>query len=139
MNHIVGVVAVSAILACAIPLRARAEGPVQDARTQKGKVWYEQYCTPCHGSGGAPGSAVFPGTKTPVDLRTISQRNDGHFPSVRWWQFVFSSDPRGVHAKTWERIRSDQTETIEGERDIPAHGVVATIEYYVESIQTQSK
>jgi hypothetical protein len=139
MTQIVGVLAVVLIVGCLTPLRSYAGDEVQDARVQKGKLWYDKYCTPCHGAGGAPGSAVFAATKKPVDLRTIAERNSGNFPSVRWWNFVFSSQPRGVHAEPWERIRNDQTGTGEVERDVAAHGVAANIEYYVESIQNKKK
>ena len=131
--------AVVLIVGCLAPLRSYAGDEVQDARVQKGKVWYDKYCTPCHGPGGAPGSAVFAATKKPIDLRTIAQRNGGNFPSMRWWDFVFSSQPRGVHAEAWERIRNDQTETVGVERDVAAHGVAANIEYYAESIQNKNK
>ena len=89
--------------------------------------------------GGAPGSAVFAATKKPIDLRTYAQRNGGKFPSERWWDLVFSYRPRGVHADVWERIRNDQKETVEVERDITAHTVVANIEFYVMSIQNTNK
>ena len=139
MQQIVRILAVALIVGCLTPLRSSAGDGVQDARVQKGKLWYDKYCTSCHGAGGAPGSAVFAATKKPVDLRTIAQRNGGNFPSVRWWDFVFSSQPRGVHAEAWERIRNDQTETVAVERDVAAHGVAANIEYYVESIQNKNK
>jgi len=139
MKHIVSILAVALIVGCLAPLRSYAGDEVRDARIEKGKLWYERYCTPCHGAGGTPGSAVFAATKKPVDLRTIAQRNGGNFPSVKWWDFVFSSQPRGVHAEAWERIRNNQTETVEVERDVAAHGVAANIEYYVESIQHKNK
>ncbi len=139
MKQIVSVLAVVVIVGCLTPLRSSAGDEVQDARVQKGKLWYDTYCTSCHGTGGAPGSAVFAASKKPVDLRTIAQRNGGNFPSVRWWDFVFSSQPRGVHAEAWERIRNDQGKTDEIERDIMARGVAANIEYYVESIQNKNK
>jgi hypothetical protein len=139
MKQIAASVAVMVIVVGVASLRSYAGDEVQDARVQKGKLWYAKYCTPCHGAGGAPGSAVFAATKKPVDLRTIAQRNGGNFPSIRWWDFVFSSQPRGVHAEAWERIRNDQTETVESERDVAAHGVAANIEYYVESIQIEKK
>ena len=139
MKQIVTGVAAVAIVGCVTSLPSYAGDEVQDARVQKGKLWYDKYCTPCHGPGGAPGSAIFAATKKPVDLRTIAQRNGGTFPSIRWWDFVFSSQPRGVHAEAWERIRSDQTETVEVERDVAAHGVAANIEYYVESIKNKNK
>ena len=139
MKQIVSRLAVVVVVGCLTPLRSYAGEEVRDARIEKGKRWYDQYCTPCHGVGGAPGSAVFAATKKPIDLRTIAQRNGGKFPSIRWWDFVFSSQPRGVHAEPWERIRNDQTETDELVRDIAAHGVAANIEYYVESIQNKNK
>ena len=49
------------------PTRARAGDEIRDARVELGRVWYEKYCTPCHGPGGAPGSAKYPDTKQPVD------------------------------------------------------------------------
>lgn len=139
MKQIVSGLVMVVIVGCLTPLRSAAQDGAPDARVQRGKLWYDKYCTSCHGPGGSPGSAVFPGTKKPVDLRTIAQRNGGNFPSMKWWDFVFSSEPRGVHAETWERIRNDQTETVEVERDIAAHGVAANIEYYVESIQNKDK
>jgi hypothetical protein len=135
MRRIVGVFTLALIAGCLTPPRSHAGEEIRDARIEKGKVWYEKYCTPCHGAGGTPGSAVFPVTMEPIDLRTIAQRNGGRFPSIRWWDFVFSSQPRGVHAKPWERIRNDQEDTGEARRDIAAHGVAANIEYYIESIQ----
>jgi hypothetical protein len=139
MKHIVTGLALMVLVGCLIPLRSSAGDEVQDARVKQGKLWYDKYCTSCHGPGGAPGSAVFPATKKPVDLRTIAQRNGGEFPSLKWWDLVFSSRPSGVHAETWERVRSDQDETVEVARDMAAHGVVASIERYVESIQKKNK
>jgi mono/diheme cytochrome c family protein len=139
MKQIASGLAVIVAVGCLTPLRSYAANEGRDARVQQGKVWYDKYCTPCHAVGGAPGSAVFAATNKPVDLRTIAQRNGGTFPSMRWWDFVFSSQPRGVHAAPWDRIRNDQTETTEIERDILAHGVAANIEYYVESIQNTTK
>jgi hypothetical protein len=139
MKQIVSALAVVVIVACLTLLRSYGGDEVQDARVQKGKLWYEKYCTPCHGAGGTPGSAVFAATKKPIDLRTYVQRNGGRFPSARWWDLVFSSRPSGVHADVWERVHNDQSETDEVERDVAAHGVVANIEMYVMSIQNKNK
>jgi hypothetical protein len=109
----------------------------QDARVQKGKVWYEQYCTPCHGAGGAPGSAVFPGTNRPVDLRTYEQRNGGRFPSWKWWDITFAAQPGNVHTTVWNKIREGQPAAVD--RDINARGMVANIEQYVRTVQAKSK
>ncbi len=124
------------IVGCLTLLRPYAEAEVQDGRVQNGKLAYDKYCTPCHGVDGAPGSAVFASTKKPVDLRTYVHRNGGRFPTGKWWDVVFSSQPSGVHGKAWERIHNDPTATAEFERDIAARGVAANIEFYVMSIQT---
>ena len=139
MKAIVTSLAIVVTVGCLAPLRSYAGDEFQDVRVQRGKQWYDTYCTSCHGPGGAPGSAVFAATKKPVDLRTIAQRNGGRFPSMKWWDFLFSSEPRGVHAAAWKRIRTDQTEPSDVQRDVAAHGVVANIEYYVESIQNTNK
>jgi len=135
MKQIVSGLVLVVVVGCVTPLQTYAGGEVQDARVQKGKLWYDQYCTPCHGAGGTPGSAVFAATKKPIDLRAYVQRNGGRFPTERWWDLVFSSQPRGVHAEAWERIRNDQHETGEVDRDIKARSVAAKIEFYVMSIQ----
>jgi hypothetical protein len=137
MKHIVTGLVVVVIAACVTSLRAQAGGQAQDARVQKGKLWYDQYCTPCHGAAGTPGSAVFPDTGKRVDLRTYQQRNGGTFPSWRWWDVTFDSRPGAVHTAAWERIRNDQPEA--ADRDITARGVVSYIEQYVRSIQKESK
>ena len=142
MKRIVTGLAVAMVVGCLTSVRTYGEEEAQDARVRKGKLWYETYCTPCHSTGGAPGSAVFSGTKKPVDLRTYAKRNGGKFPSVRWWDITFGSQPGNAHTKVWERIRSDQTNKYadtdrgrEFERDIGAREVVANIEMYVMSIQ----
>ena len=137
MKYIVPGVVVVVIVVCVTSLRSYAGNEAQDPRVQKGKVWYEKYCTPCHGVGGTPGSAVFPGTKKRIDLRTYQQRNGGTFPSWRWWDVTFSPQPGGAHTDVWERIRNDQTESVD--RDITARGVVSYIEQYVRSIQHKHK
>jgi mono/diheme cytochrome c family protein len=146
MKQVVTGVAVAAILACVTSAPSYAGDEAQDARIQKGKVYYAKYCTPCHGEGGSPGSAVFPGTKKRIDLRTYQQRNGGRFPSSRWWDVTFNPQPGTVHTVVWERIRKDQSPTKHGEselsreleRDITARGVVANIEFYVMSIQKEN-
>ena len=137
MKRIVTGVAVVVIVGCVTSLGSYAGDEGQDARVQKGRLWYDRYCTPCHGAGGAPGSAVFAATKKPIDLRTYAQRNGGTVPSWQWWDVTFSPQPGAVHTRVWERIRNDQTDAVD--RDIAARGVVADIETYVMSIQKKSK
>ncbi len=139
MRQIVSGLAMMVIIGCLTPLQSSAGDDLHKVPFRQGKLWYDKYCTSCHGPGGAPGSAVFAATHKPVDLRTIAQRNGGKFPSMKWWNFVFRSEPRGVHAEAWQRIRDDQTETVQVERDVAAHGVAANIEHYVESIQNPKK
>ncbi len=135
------------LLGCVTSLPSYAEGEAQDARIQKGEVYYAKYCTPCHGTGGAPGSAVFAATKKPIDLRTYQQRNGGVFPSGRWWDVTFSHQRGDMHSEAWDTIRNDQGDTRhqrkglsrETDRDIAARGVVANIEYYVMSIQNKNE
>jgi hypothetical protein len=98
-----------------------------------GRIWYEKYCTPCHGLGGTPGSAVYTATKQPIDLRNYVHRSGGKFPSGKWLSAVFSPRPGGTHTDVWEKIRSAQPESIE--RDTEARGVVAIIAGYVISVQ----
>jgi hypothetical protein len=137
MKQIVSALAVVVIVGCLTASRSYAGNEIQDLRVQKGKLSYDKYCTPCHGAGGTPGSAVFAATKKPIDLRTYQQRNGGTFPSGRWWDVTFSPQPGAVHTRVWERIRNDQTDPFD--RDIAARGVVADIETYVMSIQKKSK
>jgi mono/diheme cytochrome c family protein len=126
--------AVTIALTCSIVcVRAHAADEVQQARVEMGRIWYQKYCTPCHGVGGAPGSAVFPATKQPVDLRTYVQRNGGKFPSGKWLNVVFGPQQGGIHTEVWEKIRSAQADS--PERDAVARGVVANIAEYVMSVQ----
>ena len=139
MQRIVSCVAAVLIAGSLTSWPAYAAEPAQDMRVQNGARWYDTYCTPCHGPAGAPGSAVFAATKKPIDLRTFQQRNGGTFPGSRWWDVVFNPQPGAVHTAVWKRIRSDQRETSEADRDISAHNVVANIEFYVMSIQSRTK
>ncbi len=100
-----------------------------------GRTLYEKYCTPCHGRGGAPGSAVFVKTKQPVDLRTYVQRHGGQFPSGDWLAVVFGEPPHNPHTAVWERIRRDQGGGTGSEA--VARGKVRSIADYILSIQTK--
>ncbi len=138
MKHVVHGLAVMVIVGCLTPVQSYAGDEVQDARVQKAKLWYEKYCTPCHGPGGTPGSAVFAATKKPVDLRSYAQRNGGRFPSEKWWNYEFSSRQGGVHGDVWDRMHKDQNETVKVDR-VTAHGVLTYIQWYVMSIQNKNR
>jgi hypothetical protein len=120
-----------------VPNCARAEDELQKARGEAGRVWYEKYCTPCHGAGGAPGKAVYPDSKQPVDLRVYVQRHGGKFPAGNWLAVVFGPQPgRTVHSEVWEKIRR-QHQTSAASGNIEARGIVASIADYVISVQTK--
>ena len=129
-------IAVAALIICwVVPDPARAQEEHRSPRGDDGRVWYEKYCTPCHGAGGAPGSAVFPDSKQPIDLRTYVQRHGGNFPKESWRAVVFGNPGSTAHRAVWEKIRTDEGTTAEGE--IVAHGIVATIAEYVISVQAK--
>jgi hypothetical protein len=118
------------------PNSVRAEDELQKALNEAGRVWYEQYCMPCHGQGGAPGSAVYPDSKQPVDLRTYVQRHGGKFPAGEWIAIVAGSPQSPVHSEVWEKIRRQhQTSAPSGITE--ARGIVASIAQYVISVQTK--
>src|SRR5690242_11269397 len=81
-------------------LPARAD-EIDRALAEGGKVRYAQYCTPCHGEGGAP-------AKASVDLRTYVARHGGKFPAADWLSIIADARPGSVHADVWDRIRKDQ-------------------------------
>ena len=118
------------------PNCVRAEDELQKAQSEAGRIWYDKYCTPCHGNGGAPGSAVYPKTKEPVDLRTYVQRHGGKFPAGEWIAIVAGSPRSPVHSEVWEKIRrKHQTSIPSGNAE--ARGIVVSIAEYVISLQTK--
>ncbi|HVO23787.1 MAG TPA: hypothetical protein VMW56_09175 [Candidatus Margulisiibacteriota bacterium] len=119
-----------------VPSRAQADDELHKALSEAGKIWYEKYCTPCHGKEGTPGSAVYPDGKQPVDLRTYVQRNGGKFPAGAWIAIVAGSPRSPAHSEAWESIRRQhQVTTASG--DAEARGIVVSIAYYVMSVQSQ--
>jgi len=129
------IAATALIICCVVPSRARAQAEDLSPHGDDGRIWYEKYCTPCHGAGGGPGSAVFPDSKQPIDLRTYVQRHGGNFPRDSWLAVVFGDPVASAHSAMWERIRGDEGGTVQGE--IVADGIVATIADYVISIQAK--
>ncbi len=100
-------------------------------------MWYDKYCMPCHGKGGAPGSAVYPDSKEPVDLRVYVQRHGGKFPAGQWFSVVFGPQPGLTHhTDVWNKIRR-QYQTSTGSGNTAARGIVASIAEYVMSVQTK--
>ena len=120
----------------AVPHGARADDELQKALSAAGQVWYDQYCTPCHGQGGAPGSAVDPKSKESVDLRTYVERHGGKFPAGEWIAVVAGSPRSPIHSEVWEKIRKQhQASTASGHAE--ARGIVASIARYIISVQTK--
>jgi len=115
------------------PSRAGAQDQ-QSSTPGDGRIWYQKYCTPCHGPGGAPGSAVFVASKEPIDLRTYVQRHGGKFPTGDWLSVVFGQPPQNPHTAIWERIRRDESGT---SSETVARGKVRSIADYILSIQTK--
>ncbi len=127
---------IALIGAFGLPNFARAEDELQKAHSEAGRIWYEKYCTPCHGKEGASGSAVYPQSKQPVDLRTYVQRHDGKFPAGEWIALVAGSRQSPVHTEVWEKIRR-QHQTSVPSGVIEARGIVASIAEYIISVQTK--
>jgi len=118
-----------------VPNHVRAEDELQRARSEAGRVWYEKYCVPCHGAGGAPGKAVYRANKQPVDLRSYVQRHGGEFPAANWIAAVYSPNPAHTHSKVWEDLKRAQGTGQHPE--FGARGVVAVIADYIISVQTK--
>jgi hypothetical protein len=118
------------------PSPAHADDELQKALIEAGGIWYEKYCTPCHGKEGAPGSAVYPDSKQPVDLKTYVQRHGGKFPAGEWIAIVAGSPRSPVHTKAWEEIRR-QHQTSGPSNNAEARGIVVSIAEYVMSVQTK--
>lgn len=126
------------VLIASVPVASAknaAENEIDEAHVAAGRVWYDKYCTPCHGPGGGPGSAVYRGTDKKVDLRRYVARNNGIFPAHEWIAVVEHVDLTSPHADVWEQIRSAQAGT--SAQGAAARGVVALIADYIISVQTK--
>ena len=120
-------------LVAGIPRVVRAADEFEKIEAEAGRQWYDEYCTPCHGAGGAPGSATFVEGKKPVDLRDYVARNGGRFPAERWISVVTTENPALVHTAVWKRIRDAKGTSISS--DAAGRALVVSIAYYVRSIQ----
>jgi len=127
--------ALAITLAAGMGGRALAADQIDEVLSNAGKVWYDKYCTPCHGPGGAPGNAVSRATKQPVDLRTYVQNHGGKFPAADWLAVIADTRPASVHSSVWETIKKSQGGRVQGEA--AARGVVGSIALYIISIQTK--
>ena len=92
-----GAVALVIALIAGLPDGVRAADEFEKIQAEAGRQWYDEYCTPCHGAAGAPGSAMYPNTKKSVDLRDYVARNGGRFPAERWINVVTTDNPTLVH------------------------------------------
>lgn len=128
-------IAMIAILVAGVPVAAASTDPggVDDMQAESGRLWYDKYCTPCHGPGGAPGSAARPDGTT-VDLRSYVERHGGRFPAEQWIRVVEDVDLRSPHADVWQKIRRAQLGTLT--EKAAARGILLLIAEYVLSVQT---
>lgn len=141
MKRNVGRITVSAAAAFALaatlawPHGVVAADDFEHIHAAAGRAWYDQYCTPCHGAGGAPGTAVYPDTKKPVDLRDYVARNGGRFPAERWISVVTTDNPALSHTAVWQKIRAAQSQGGPLSSDVAGRALLASIASYVRSIQ----
>jgi len=126
-------VALAIALAVGLSGLSYAADEIDEALSSGGKAWYDKYCTPCHGPGGAPGQAIASATKQPVDLRDYVARHGGKFPAADWLSIIADTRPGNVHARVWETIQRDQAGMVQAET--AARAVVGSIARYVISIQ----
>jgi hypothetical protein len=131
----VRLVALTIAIAVGTDGSAVAADDIDGVLSDAGKVWYEKYCMPCHGAGGAPGDAVSSATKERVDLRTYVQRHGGKFPVNDWLAVIQDARPGGVHAKVWRTIKQGQAGA--GGKEAAARGVLGSIARYIMSVQTK--
>lgn len=110
--------------------------PVRAQELDYGRVWYEKYCTPCHGVGGGPGEATFVASKQPIDLRTYVHRHGDKFPAADWLMVVINKPPQNPHTKVWEDLRRHEAGGIAEEA--ATRGKVRSIADYIISIQDVS-
>jgi hypothetical protein len=114
---------------------AAADVLLRQAHAAAGRVWYDKYCTPCHGPGGGPGSAVYRVGDKPVDLRRYVAGHQGQFPAHEWIAVVEHVDLTSPHADVWEQIRTAQAGT--SAQGAAARGIVVLIADYIISVQTK--
>jgi hypothetical protein len=127
--------ALAIALALGMGGRAVGDDEIDEVMSSAGKVWYDKYCTSCHGADGAPGKAISSATKKPVDLRDYVQRHGGKFPAADWLAIIGDQRPGNIHSDVYRTIKEDQV----GMRDnnVAARGVVGNIARYIRSIQTK--
>jgi hypothetical protein len=122
------------LLFAGVPVAA-ADRVLDDVHVAAGRVFYEKYCMPCHGSGGRPGSAVYRVGDKPVDLRRYVARKSGQFPADEWIAVIEHNDLTSPHSEVWEQIRSSQAGT--SSQEAAARGIVVLIADYIISVQTK--
>ena len=125
--------ALAVVLLTGLPQRVLAADDFETVHAEAGRQWYDKYCVPCHGAGGAPGTAVYPDTNEPVDLRDYVQRHGGKFPAARWISVVTTDNPMQIHTKVWKEIRDAQAGMTSS--DATGRAIVPSIASYVRSIQ----
>jgi len=65
----------------AAPIKGKVVIPVERTNPTNGKLMYQSYCAPCHGSDGrGNGPAAAAMTKPPVDLTQLARMNHGKYP-----------------------------------------------------------
>ena len=114
--------------------------------TKIGENEFIKSCAACHGEsakGDGPVAAVL--TKPPPDLRLISQRNSGNFPTNKIYHLIEGNAALGPHGSKQMPVWGDRygVEAIVQMRNVPhdiskeaiVHGRILSLVYYLDSIQ----
>ena len=114
--------------------------------TAIGEKEFLKSCAACHGEsakGDGPVAAVL--KTTPSDLRLISQRNEGNYPTTKIYHMIDGGAMLGPHGNKempiWgDRYRVDAISQISGiphdlSPEAIVHGRILSLVYYLETIQ----
>ena len=130
----------SAAGGCAQEKGASALPATPESRVEQGGIWFQRYCSACHGAS-AQGDGPVAGelSTPPADLTRIAARSAGRFDSALVAQFIDGRERVAAHGSpempVWGRSLDDRLSGGFADETRLAPGTILMIVEYLDSIQ----
>ena len=112
--------------------------PIQYTSPSSGKEMFNNYCAVCHGKDGkGDGPAATALKVAPADLTTLTQRNNGKFPSAHVSTVILGERALPSHGSREMPVWGPLFRSLDAQGDLVVRQRIVNLTEYIKSLQVK--